>query len=90
MTAVGAHYPLAERDIPPVLAYDDRACNGEDPNLFFPDRGVDAGPAKAICHRCHCRAECLAWAVRTRQEFGVWGGTTPEERRRLRRTGKAT
>lgn len=90
MTAVGAHYPLAERDIPPVLAHDDRACNGKDTALFFPDRGIDAKPAKAICQRCSYTAECLEWALQTRQGFGVWGAKTAEERYAiLKRRGAA-
>jgi WhiB family transcriptional regulator, redox-sensing transcriptional regulator len=65
-------------------------CRQEDPELFFPL--VPAGPglaqierAKAVCARCQVRAECLQFAMETVQDHGVWGGTSEEERRALRR-----
>jgi WhiB family redox-sensing transcriptional regulator len=66
------------------------ACRQEDPELFFPV--VPAGPglaqierAKAVCARCQVRADCLRFAMETLQDHGVWGGTSEEERRALRR-----
>ncbi len=66
------------------------ACQDEDPELFFPvgSRGpafsqVEA--AKAVCGRCAVSLECFAFAVRTGQEDGIWGGTTGEERRAMGR-----
>jgi WhiB family redox-sensing transcriptional regulator len=66
------------------------ACLDEDPELFFPvGTGRGAAPqeeeARAVCMRCPVRAECLAWALETGQEFGVWGGMTELDRRRIRR-----
>jgi WhiB family redox-sensing transcriptional regulator len=61
------------------------ACIGEDIDLFFPITDNDAGPAKAICATCPVREACLEWAMASRQEDGVWGGLTGDERRRLRR-----
>ena len=65
------------------------ACRGEDPELFFPV--TLAGPAlmqvfaaKAVCFRCAVRAACLSYALATGQA-GIWGGTTQEERRAMRR-----
>lgn len=70
------------------------ACKDLDPNLFFPI-GV-TGPAvdqiaaaKSICEGCPVRGECLDFAITTNQEFGVWGGTTEDERRVLRRQWRA-
>ena len=65
-------------------------CRGSDPNLFYPiGRGRRAyqqiDEAKAVCRGCPSREACLAWAISTRQHRGVWGGTSPEERRRLAR-----
>ena len=51
---------------------------------FFPGRGVDPGPAKAVCARCPVRPECLDFALDNRVRFGVFGGTTEYERRKLR------
>ncbi|MDS1269899.1 WhiB family transcriptional regulator [Lipingzhangella sp. LS1_29] len=64
-------------------------CRAYDPELFFPVNitGAD-GPevhlAKAICDTCPVRRECLNWAVSRGEAHGIWGGTTPEERRYLR------
>ena len=70
------------------------ACRHADLNLFFP-AGV-TGPAerqireaKAICATCPVRATCLAFAIETNQEYGIWGGTTEDERRVLRRAWRA-
>jgi WhiB family redox-sensing transcriptional regulator len=55
---------------------------GVDPELFFPEGGRPE-PAKRICARCPVREACLADAIATRDEYGIRGGTTPIERRRL-------
>ena len=68
------------------------ACRepGVDPELFFPVS--ELGPAAlqitaalVVCARCPVAAQCLDWALRAGEPAGVWGGTTPGERRRLRR-----
>lgn len=67
------------------------ACHGVDPELFFPIGYV--GPllerqqvmAKEVCARCPVTRDCLDWALRAGEPDGIWGGTTPEERRFLRR-----
>jgi WhiB family redox-sensing transcriptional regulator len=63
-------------------------CRDKDPNLFFPrGRGraalEQAEVAKAYCRTCPSREQCLAYALATVQLLGVWGGTSPEERRVL-------
>jgi WhiB family redox-sensing transcriptional regulator len=65
-------------------------CKDEDPELFFPigttgPAATQAEIAKAICFRCEVREQCLEWALATGQDSGVWGGTSEEERRALRR-----
>lgn len=66
------------------------ACQGADPELFFPVSAVgrgesDVARAKAVCAGCRVRRQCLQFALATRQLHGVWGGTTEEERQpRLR------
>ena len=67
---------------------DDGLCRDKDPNLFYPvGRGraaIDqAEVAKGFCLVCPSREPCLAFALATGQELGVWGGTSPEERRVL-------
>jgi WhiB family transcriptional regulator, redox-sensing transcriptional regulator len=66
------------------------ACQGEDPELFFPIAAT--GPAlaqviaaRAVCFRCAVRAACLSYALATGQA-GIWGGTTQEERHAMRRS----
>ena len=61
------------------------ACRSADPELFFPisDSGKSleqVAEAKAICAGCPVRNECLAFALRTGQVYGIWGGTTTHER----------
>ncbi|MGH8906204.1 MAG: WhiB family transcriptional regulator [Egibacteraceae bacterium] len=70
------------------------ACLDEDPELFFPigttgPALAQAELAKAVCQRCPVIAQCLAWALATRQEAGVWGGLSEDERRDLRRRRRA-
>jgi WhiB family transcriptional regulator, redox-sensing transcriptional regulator len=70
-------------------------CLDEDPELFFPIGNT--GPAldqiekaKVVCHRCEVLETCLKWAIESRQDAGVWGGLSAEERRALkRRTARA-
>jgi WhiB family transcriptional regulator, redox-sensing transcriptional regulator len=66
------------------------ACRDTDPELFFPIGTVGPGlhqvaRAKQICARCAVRPACLDWALASGQEAGVWGGTSEDERRALRR-----
>jgi WhiB family redox-sensing transcriptional regulator len=63
---------------------DDAACRGLDPELFYAESGAAISKAKSYCAVCPVRQRCLDWAV-TREEFGVWGGTTARERASLRR-----
>ncbi len=62
------------------------ACLTADPELFFPVSSIgpareDIAAAKAVCHSCAVRRQCLQFALATHQIYGVWGGTTEEERR---------
>jgi WhiB family redox-sensing transcriptional regulator len=66
------------------------SCRDTDPDLFFPVGTT--GPAieqiaaaKAVCGECDAKAPCLEFALTTNQDSGVWGGTSEEERRKLRR-----
>jgi WhiB family redox-sensing transcriptional regulator len=59
-------------------------CRGAPVHVFFPEQGESTAPAKAICARCQVSVECLAWALDHREHFGVWGGTSERERRRMR------
>ena len=69
------------------------ACLSADPDLFFPvsSRGVSATQidrAKSVCASCPVRARCLDFALSTQQQFGIWGGTTEDERKRMSRRAR--
>ena len=63
---------------------DDAACRGTDPELWFPSRGDSTTQQKAICAGCPVRAQCLEHAIVNVESFGIWGGTSERERRRIR------
>jgi WhiB family transcriptional regulator, redox-sensing transcriptional regulator len=60
-------------------------CLGVDPDLFFPERGASTKEAKGVCNSCEVRLDCLEYALRHGETFGIWGGMSERERRRLRR-----
>ncbi|MBC7375503.1 MAG: WhiB family transcriptional regulator [Frankiales bacterium] len=67
-------------------------CRDEDPELFFPigstgPAATQVDQAKIVCQRCSVVEDCLTWALETGQENGVWGATSEDERRFLRRRG---
>lgn len=69
-------------------------CRNLDPDIWFPEvpAGIRAAgtpdptaAARAICRTCPVQAACLTFAIVTRQDDGIWGGTTEAQRRRMRR-----
>ena len=75
------------------LAFDDEAqrwmlearCLDADPEAFFPEKGGSTREAKRICAMCPVQEECLAHALDNDERFGIWGGMSERERRRLKR-----
>jgi WhiB family redox-sensing transcriptional regulator len=61
------------------------ACRGLDPNMFFPTAESDAEMAIRVCAKCVVKSECLEYALVTNEQYGIWGGTTEDERRKLRK-----
>ena len=59
-------------------------CLSYDPEVFFPNAAEDPSPALSICGSCSVRGACLAAALDAGECDGVWGGTTPDERRAMR------
>ena len=59
------------------------ACHGTDLDVFYPERGESAGPARQVCARCPVRQPCLEYALSNRIVHGIWGGLTERERRPL-------
>jgi len=60
-------------------------CMGVDPELFFPERGSSTREAKEVCRGCVVREDCLEFAIANGEKFGIWGGMSERERRRVRR-----
>ncbi|WP_416443780.1 WhiB family transcriptional regulator [Leucobacter sp. HNU] len=63
----------------------DALCAQTDPEAFFPEKGGSTREAKRICESCEVRSECLDYALANDERFGIWGGLSERERRRLRR-----
>jgi len=66
----------------------DALCRGSSVDKFFPvsenEEKVDYGPALKVCSSCGVKKDCLEYAVGTNQKFGVWGMTTPHQRKNMR------
>ncbi|AYY11598.1 WhiB family transcriptional regulator [Actinobacteria bacterium YIM 96077] len=60
-------------------------CAQVDPELWFVEKGESNRPAKSICQQCEVVPECLEYALENDERYGVWGGTTERERRKLRK-----
>jgi WhiB family redox-sensing transcriptional regulator len=74
---------LPEHVSPPDTWQERSACYGLDPEIFFPTTEEEAGLALSYCGVCPVKEMCLAWAVQSGERYGVWGGTTEQQRRRL-------
>jgi WhiB family redox-sensing transcriptional regulator len=82
--------PLTQVEIRPEdmddLGWQDRAlCAQTDPEAFFPEKGGSTREAKRVCRSCEVRAECLEYALENDERFGIWGGLSERERRRIKR-----
>jgi WhiB family redox-sensing transcriptional regulator len=64
-------------------------CTQTDPEVFFPEKGGSAREAKRVCLSCEVRVECLGYASANDERFGVWGGLSERERRRVARRAAA-
>ena len=63
----------------------DANCIGEDPDLFFPDRGASTRKAKELCNSCVAQEHCLEYSIVNNEKFGIWGGLSERERRKIRK-----
>ncbi len=61
-------------------------CMGVDPELFFPERGASTREAKEVCRGCVVKGDCLEYALANGEKFGIWGGLSERERRKVRRS----
>ncbi|AEI11634.1 transcription factor WhiB [Cellulomonas gilvus ATCC 13127] len=68
------------------MGWQERAlCAQTDPEAFFPEKGGSTREAKKVCTGCDVRAECLEYALANDERFGIWGGLSERERRKLKR-----
>jgi len=65
------------------------ACQGLDPEIFYPDNEENCGQAKSVCAECKVRIACLTYALDSREKQGVWGGASARERRKMLRTSRS-
>ena len=84
-----APVPVVEAIADPVeaeLSWQERAlCAQTDPESFFPEKGGSTREAKRVCTGCEVRPECLEYALGHDERFGIWGGLSERERRRLKK-----
>ncbi len=68
------------------LTWQERAlCAQTDPEAFFPEKGGSTREAKKVCLGCDVRGDCLEYALAHDERFGIWGGLSERERRRLKK-----
>ena len=79
-------YAIDELPDEGLLGWQERAlCAQTDPEAFFPEKGGSTREAKRVCTACDVRAECLEYALANDERFGIWGGLSERERRKLKR-----
>lgn len=80
---MGLDLPLEDSE---ELTWQERAlCAQTDPEAFFPEKGGSTREAKRVCLTCEVRAECLEYALGHDERFGIWGGLSERERRKLKK-----
>jgi WhiB family redox-sensing transcriptional regulator len=68
------------------LEWQERAlCAQTDPEAFFPEKGGSTREAKRVCLSCEVRPECLEYALANDERFGIWGGMSERERRKIKK-----
>ena len=81
----GTRRPVVDGDDNPLAWQADSLCAQTDPEAFFPEKGGSTRDAKKICTSCEVRTECLEYALSNDERFGIWGGLSERERRKLRK-----
>lgn len=81
----GVRRPFVEDDDSELAWQADSLCAQTDPEAFFPEKGGSTREAKKICASCEVRQQCLDYALANDERFGIWGGLSERERRKLRK-----
>jgi WhiB family redox-sensing transcriptional regulator len=82
---LGVAKAYSNPDEGPLSWQRDALCAQTDPEAFFPEKGGSTRDAKRICAGCDVRAQCLEFALANDQRFGIWGGLSERERRKLKK-----
>lgn len=77
---------LIDPDAEPLPWQEEALCAQTDPEAFFPEKGGSTREAKRVCNKCEVRGDCLSYSLTHEERFGIWGGLSERERRRLRRS----
>lgn len=78
--------PRDTEDTEPLAWQRDALCSQTDPEAFFPEKGGSTRDVKRICADCDVRDKCLDYALGNDEQFGIWGGLSERERRKLKRS----
>jgi len=81
----GVRQQQLDDDENPLAWQSDSLCAQTDPEAFFPEKGGSTRDAKKICSSCEVRTLCLEYALQNDERFGIWGGLSERERRKLRK-----
>jgi WhiB family redox-sensing transcriptional regulator len=81
----GVRQPSVDDDQEILSWQADSLCAQTDPEAFFPEKGGSTREAKKICASCEVRTNCLEYALENDERFGIWGGLSERERRKLRK-----
>lgn len=90
LTATIAQRPDWAPDYLPPEWYADALCAETDPQIFFPEAGGSTRAAKKVCASCPVRVECLEYALAHKDAFGIWGGVSERDRRKIVREREAS
>lgn len=82
----GMILPLADEEDEDGGWQERALCAQTDPEAFFPEKGGSTREAKKVCLGCDVRGECLEYALAHDERFGIWGGLSERERRRLKKS----
>ena len=78
-------FPLQHGEADEIGWADRALCAQTDPEAFFPEKGGSTREAKKVCTGCEVKGECLEYALENDERFGIWGGLSERERRRLKK-----
>lgn len=85
---LAASNPVFDDPEDPLAWQRDGLCGQTDPEAFFPEKGGDVRMAKKVCEMCEVKEKCLDYALENDERFGVWGGLSERQRRKLRNMPK--